>query len=122
MAIVRDMGEERETTLTAGGGGLDAAAQDRINQLFIRAWRRVQQRTGRAWDKKRERWLQLLGADGTAVTSNQARVALNNLVSFAQLPPPDVAMLRQAIHDDYQAMLALALRSLGEGPAGRAKA
>lgn len=119
--MIIGMGDERETSLTAGGGGLDAAAHDKINQLFIRAWRRVQQRTGRAWDKKRERWLQLLGADGAAVTSNQARVALNNLVSFAQLPAPDVAMLRQAIHDDYQWMLTLALRSLGDASVGRAK-
>lgn len=119
--MIIGMGDERETSLTAGGGGLDAAAHDKINQLFIRAWRRVQQRTGRAWDKKRERWLQLLGADGTVVTSNQARVALNNLVSFAQLPAPDVAMLRQAIHDDYQLMLTLALRSLGDASSSRGK-
>jgi hypothetical protein len=112
------MGDERETSLTAGGGGLDPATHDNIHQLFVRAWRRVQQRTGRAWDKKRERWLQLLGADGAPVTSNQARVALNNLVSFAQLPAPEAAMLRQAIHDDYQSILALALRSLGDAHAG----
>jgi hypothetical protein len=93
---------------------LDPAIQEKIGQLFSRAWRRVQQRTGRSWEKKRSRWLHLLGADGSEVSSNQLRVALNNLVSFAQLPPPDTALLRAAIHEDYQTMQKLAVESLGQ--------
>lgn len=92
---------------------LDPALQDKIGQLFSRAWRRVQQRTGRSWEKKRSRWLQLLGADGSDVSSNQLRVALNNLVSFAQLPPADTTLLRAAIHEDYRTMQKLAIHSLG---------
>lgn len=91
---------------------LDPALQDKIGQLFTRAWRRVQQRTGRSWEKKRTRWLHLLGADGSEVSSNQLRVALNNLVSFAQLPPADTTLLRAAIHEDYQTMQKLAVESL----------
>ena len=92
---------------------LDPAIQEKIGQLFSRAWRRVQQRTGRSWEKKRSRWLQLLGADGSDVSPNQLRVALNNLVSFAQLPPPDTTLLRGAIHEDYQTVRKLAIESLG---------
>ncbi|HVX13134.1 MAG TPA: hypothetical protein VHC22_18260 [Pirellulales bacterium] len=93
---------------------LDPDIQEKIGQLFLRAWRRVQQRTGRSWEKKRTRWLELLGADGSEVSSNQLRVALNNLVSFAQLPPPDTALLRGAIHEDYQTVRKLAVESLGQ--------
>ena len=88
---------------------LDPAIQEKIGQLFSRAWRRVQQRTGRSWEKKRARWFELLGAD---VTSNQLRVALNNLVSFAQLPPADTTLLRAAIHEDYRTMQRLATEAL----------
>lgn len=92
---------------------LDSAIQEKIGQLFSRAWRRVQQRTGRSWDKKRSRWLELLGAGGGDVTSNQLRVALNNLVTFAQLPPADTLLLRGAIHEDFRTVQRLALESLG---------
>jgi hypothetical protein len=90
---------------------IDPAIQEKIAQLLSRAWRRVQQRTGRSWDKKRGRWLELLGADG-GVSSNQLRVALNNFVSFAQLPPADTELLRRAIHEDFRTMQKLALESL----------
>lgn len=91
---------------------IDPAIQEKIGQLFSRAWRRVQQRTGRSWEKKRSRWLELLGADGVEVSSNQLRVALNNLVSFAQLPPADTTLMRAAIHEDYLIMQRLAIDSL----------
>lgn len=91
---------------------IDPAIQEKIGQLFSRAWRRVQQRTGRSWEKKRSRWFELLGADGTEVTSNQLRVALNNLVSFAQLPPADTTLMRAAVHEDYRTMQRLAVESL----------
>jgi hypothetical protein len=91
---------------------IDPAVQEKIAQLLSRAWRRVQQRTGRSWDKKRNRWLQLLGAGGIEVSPNQLRVALNNFVSFAQLPPSDIALLRQAIHEDFRTMQKLAVDSL----------
>jgi hypothetical protein len=99
--------------LMQSSNALDPAIQEKIGQLFSRAWRRVQQRTGRSWEKKRSRWLQLLGADGSEVSSNQLRVAMNNLVSFAQLPPADTALLRGAIHEDYQTVRKLAVESLG---------
>jgi hypothetical protein len=105
--------EDRTIMLMQSAKEIDPAAQERISQLFARAWRRVQQRTGRSWDKKRSRWLQLLGAGGHEVSPNQLRVALNNLVSFAQLTPPDTALLRDAIHENYRAMQKLALDSLG---------
>lgn len=104
--------------------GLDAARRDRIVQLFVRAWRRVQQRTGRSWEKKRDRWLELLAygtssddvePGGSKVSANQLRVALNNLVTFAQLPPIDTHLLREAIHADYQAVRILALKAVGDG-------
>jgi hypothetical protein len=91
---------------------IDPAIQEKIGQLFSRAWRRVQQRTGRSWEKKRLRWFQLLGADGSDVSSNQLRVAMNNLVSFAQLPPADTTLMRAAIHEDYHTMQRLAVDSL----------
>jgi hypothetical protein len=91
---------------------IDPAVHEKIAQLFPRAWRRVQQRTGRSWDKKRSRWLQLLGADGSDPSSNQLRVALNNFVSFAQLPPADSELLRRAIHEDFRTIQKLALESL----------
>ncbi|HWB14682.1 MAG TPA: hypothetical protein VG826_35995 [Pirellulales bacterium] len=91
---------------------IDPAAQEKIAQLFLRAWRRVQQRTGRSWDKKRGRWLELLGEGGSDVSANQLRVALNNFVSFAQLPPADTDLLRRAIHEDFRTMQRLALDSL----------
>lgn len=91
---------------------IDPAIQEKIGQLFSRAWRRVQQRTGRSWEKKRSRWLHLLGADGAEISSNQLRVALNNLVSFAQLPPADTTLMRAAIHEDYLTMQRLAVDSL----------
>lgn len=100
--------------MQSSSDAIDPAIQEKIGQLFSRAWRRVQQRTGRSWEKKRTRWLQLLGADGSEVTSNQIRVALNNLVSFAQLPPADTALLRGAIHEDYQTVRKLAVESLGQ--------
>lgn len=118
------MCDDRMQTPTAGVGGLDAARRDQIVQLFSRAWRRVQQRTGRSWEKKRDRWRELLGgcpqtAPGSAgsaeVSSNQLRVALNNLVTFAQLPPVDAKLLRETIHADYLAVRALALQALGDG-------
>lgn len=116
------MCDDRISTPTVGNGGPDAVRREQIVQLFARAWRRVQQRTGRAWEKKRDRWIELLGGRKNAnsvpsqsdVTPNQLRVALNNLVTFAQLPPLDTAMLREAIHVDYLAVRALALQALGE--------
>lgn len=116
------MRDDRIEAPTVGNVGLDAARRDQIVQLFIRAWRRVQQRTGRSWEKKRDRWLELLaygkstGAapERTEVSANQLRVALNNLVTFAQLPPFDTRLLREAIHADYQAVRALALKALGD--------
>lgn len=122
--ILDAMCDDRMQTPTAGVGGLNAARRDQIVQLFSRAWRRVQQRTGRSWDKKRERWRELLGSplptapgapSPAEVSSNQLRVALNNLVTFAQLPPLDARMLREAIHADYLAVRDLAVRALGEG-------
>jgi hypothetical protein len=95
---------------------IDPAVQEKIAQLFPRAWRRVQQRTGRSWEKKRVRWLQLLGADGREPSSNQLRVALNNFVSFAQLPPADTELLRQAVHEDFRTMQRLALEALVRTP------
>ncbi|HEX7446424.1 MAG TPA: hypothetical protein VF306_02700 [Pirellulales bacterium] len=117
MGIVDGMCDDRISTPTAGDGGLDAARRDQIVQLFARAWRRVQQRTGRSWEKKRDRWLELLGSSPgsvapPAVTPNQLRVALNNLVTFAQLPSTDTAMLRQEIHADYQTVRNLAIEAL----------
>lgn len=118
------MCDDRMQTPTAGVGGLDAARRDQIVQLFSRAWRRVQQRTGRSWEKKRDRWLELLGGHlqtalgapcPAELSSNQLRVALNNLVTFAQLPPVDVRLLREAIHADYLAIRDLALQALAEG-------
>lgn len=91
---------------------IDPAVQEKIAPLLLRAWRRVQQRTGRSWDKKRSRWLQLLGATGGDLSSNQVRVALNNFVSFAQLPQADTELLRQAIHEDFRTIQRLALDSL----------
>lgn len=117
------MCDDRMQTPTANVGGIDAARRDQIVQLFSRAWRRVQQRTGRSWEKKRERWLELLGSHlqtaagapiPAEVSSNQLRVALNNLVTFAQLPPLDARLLREAIHADYLAIRDLALRALAE--------
>lgn len=119
------MCDDRMKTPTAGVDGLDAARREQIVQLFARAWRRVQQRTGRSWEKKRDRWIELLGGPAAAagapglssaadVSANQLRVALNNLVTFAQLPPLDTALLRQAIHADCQAVRGLALHALGE--------
>lgn len=118
------MCDDRMQTPTAGVDGLDAARRDQIVQLFARAWRRVQQRTGRSWEKKRERWLELLGSplptapgarSPAEVSSNQLRVALNNLVAFSQLSPVDARLLREAIHADYLAVRDLAVRALGEG-------
>ena len=94
---------------------IDPAIQEKILQLFSRSWRRVQQRTGRSWDKKRSRWLELLGAGGDEVSSNQLRVALNNFVSFAQLPPADTQLLRRCVHEDFRTMQRLALESLQRG-------
>ena len=91
---------------------LDPTVQEKIEQIFPLAWRRVQQRTGRSWEKKRLRWLDLLGAGLAEVTPNQLRVALNNLVTFAKLPPVDTNLLREAIHDDYRAVQKLAVESL----------
>jgi hypothetical protein len=91
---------------------IDPAVQEKIALLFSRAWRRVQQRTGRSWDKKRSRWLQLLGAGAGEVSSNQLRVALNNFVTFAQLSPADTELLRRCVHDDFRTMQKLALESL----------
>jgi len=91
---------------------LEPAVQDKIGQLLTRGWRRVQQRTGRCWEKKRVRWLELLGAGKQELSSNQLRVALNNLVSFSQLPPADAALLRQAIHEDFRTVQKLALQTL----------
>lgn len=109
----KDICEERNPMLMQSAKEIDPAVQERISQLFARAWRRVQQRTGRSWDKKRSRWLELLGAAGHEVSPNQLRVALNNLVSFAQLPPVDTELLRDAIHEDFRAMQKLAVDSLG---------
>jgi hypothetical protein len=95
---------------------IDPAVREKITQLLSRAWRRVQQRTGRSWDKKRGRWLQLLGAGGGDLSSNQLRVALNNFVSFAQLPPADTELLRRTIHEDFRTMQKLALESLTRTP------
>jgi hypothetical protein len=95
---------------------LDPTVQEKIELLFPLAWRRVQQRTGRSWEKKRLRWLDLLGAGLGEVTPNQLRVALNNLVTFAKLPPAETDLLREAIHGDYRAVQKLAIESL----AGRA--
>ena len=94
---------------------IDTALQEKIVQLFSRAWRRVQQRTGRSWDKKRSRWLELLGAVSDDVSPNQLRVALNNFVSFAQLPPADTLLLRRCVHEDFRTMQRLALESLHRG-------
>lgn len=91
---------------------LDTTVQDKIGHLLTRGWRRVQQRTGRCWEKKRQRWLELLGAGNQQVSSNQLRVALNNLVTFSQLPPAETAMLREAIHEDFRTVQKLALQSL----------
>lgn len=99
-------------TLMQSTKELDAAVQDTIGHLFTRGWRRVQQRTGRCWEKKRQRWLELLGVGNQQVSPNQLRVALNNLVSFSQLPPADTALLREAIHEDYRTVQKLALQSL----------
>lgn len=97
---------------------LDATVQDKIGHLLSRGWRRVQQRTGRCWDKKRQRWLELLGAGNHDMSSNQLRVALNNLVTFSQLPPADTAMLRDAIHEDYRTVQKLAIQSLSASASG----
>jgi hypothetical protein len=105
--------EDRKRMLMQSSKALDPAIQDKIGQLFSRAWRRVQQRTGRYWEKKRLRWLELLGAGGGDISSNQLRVALNNLVSFAQLPPADTTLMRAAIHEDFRTMQRLAIESLG---------
>ncbi len=116
------MCDDRIPTPTAGDGGFDAARREQIVRLFARAWQRVQQRTGRAWEKKRDRWLELLGsassgmaAGSLTITANQVRVALNNLVTFAQLPPPDTSLLREAIHADYQTVRNLAIEALSDG-------
>src|SRR5579885_2393116 len=71
--------DDRNSTRMQRADEIDPAVQEKIAQLLPRAWLRVQQRTGRSWDKKRGRWLQLLGADGSDQSSNQLRVALNNL-------------------------------------------
>lgn len=110
--IVKGICEDRIPMLMQSTKAIDPAIQEKIGQLFSRAWRRVQQRTGRSWEKKRARWLELLGADGAEVSSNQLRVALNNLVSFAQLPPADTTLMRAAIHEDYLTMQRLAVDSL----------
>lgn len=107
--------EDRQKIAMQSTNELDSAVQEKIAHLFSRAWRRVQQRTGRSWEKKRIRWLELLGAGGAEVSPNQLRVALNNLVTFAQLPPDDTALLRGAIHDDFRTVQKLALVSLGRG-------
>lgn len=121
MGIVDGMCDDRIPTPQAVDRGLDAARRDELVQLFARAWRRVQQRTGRSWEKKRDRWLELLGSAGadkpagsSAVTPNQLRVALNNLVTFAQLPLSDTALLRESIHADYLAVRDLAISALDE--------
>jgi len=116
------MCDDRLPTPTVGDIGLGAVRRDQIVPLFAQAWRRVQQRTGRSWEKKRDRWIELLGGERAAIqppgecerTPNQLRVALNNLVTFAQLPPLDTALLRDAIHTDYLTVRILALQALGQ--------
>lgn len=103
--------DDRNSTLMQRADEIDPAVQEKIAQLFSRAWRRVEQRTGRSWEKKRSRWLQLLGAADGDPSPNQLRVALNNFVSFAQLPPPETELLRRAIHEDFRTMQKLALES-----------